>query len=32
MYCNFSAIDKYSKPVHSNTFIGTILWQFNHVY
>jgi len=29
---NFSASDKHSKPVHSNTFIHTILWQFNYVY
>jgi len=29
---NLSASDKHSKPVYSNTFIHTILWQFNHVY
>jgi len=29
---NFSASDKHSKPVHSNTFIHTILWQSNHAY
>jgi len=29
---NFSASDKHSKPVHSNTFIKTILRQSNYVY